>query len=175
MVFKKDSRFETLLGFFYANSKKLLAMWLAVVVSASFLSSFSDKLMTFKEYRYAMNPVEIMFIGVIDAMFMVIRLFVPVLLALAALKYLVIKWKGAGIDRLFRPSFKRQVLISFLLSAMFSVVFWADVSYMSGNTGRLWGVTFDVFALFFASILFAMTSMYGLVRGFSSIIAKGAK
>jgi hypothetical protein len=150
-------------------------MWLAVVVSASFLSSFSNKLIDFKDFRYAMNPVEIMFIGAVDALFMVVRLFVPVLLAAVILKYAIVKWKGVGIDRLLRPSFKRQAALSLLLSALFAGVFYADVSFLAGSNGQLVRSAFAIFMLFFVSILFTMTSMYGLLRGFSAIIAKGAK
>ncbi|MDR1477261.1 MAG: hypothetical protein LBI17_04010 [Rickettsiales bacterium] len=166
---------ETVLGFFYVHSKKLLTLWLAIAVSAAFLSSFARELDVFRQFRFAMNPFEIMFIGVINAVFMAIRLFVPALLAVVVLKYLIIKWKKSSIDRLFRPSFRRQLVISLALSLIFAGVFYVDVSLLAGYSRQLVSSSLDIFSLFFASILFTISSMYGLVRGFSSIVSRGRK
>ncbi|MDR2099158.1 MAG: hypothetical protein LBO78_04010 [Rickettsiales bacterium] len=165
----------TWLGFFYHHTKKFLSVWLSIVVISAFVSSFLRELDVYKRIGFSIHPLEIMTIGVIDAVFMTVQLFVPVLIAVLLLKVVIMIGKGIPFPRLLKRSLKKQVAISLIVAALFGGLFYANIAGTSGASLRLARASGEIFLLEFMSVLFTLTSMYGLMKGFAPIVIQGRK
>ena len=167
---KKSSFFSSLLGFFYNHTKKILTVYLSLVVILSFVFAFIRELDVYKQIRFSTSPLEIMFISITYSIFDIIKYFVPVLLIVLIIKYFMIRRRKIKLNFIFRKSFKRQTLIAFTISFVFAVIFYFDVLLIKNYSRQLVESSLELFVLFFLSILFTMSSMYGLVKGVSPIL-----
>ena len=172
-VEKKSSFISSLLGFFYKHTKKILSIYLSLLVISAFVYAFIKKLDIYKAMRFEKNPLVPMFIGVTDAIFLIVQLFVPVCILLVIVKLIMIKLRKAKLKFVFRRSFKRQTLIAFLVAFAFSVLFYYDVLLVTKHTPQLIKSSIELFILFFISILFTISSLYGVIRGISPVVEEG--
>ena len=172
---KKSSFFGLLLGFFYNRTELILKTVLIFTVLACFTQSFSKELEVYKSVRFAMNPIEIMFISIVHAIFNIVKVFIPFVVVCGILKYVMIKSKKLKLEYVFNKTFKYEFLISFLVSFAFSVLFYTDLLVLTKYSKQLVESSMQIFVLFFASVLFTMTSMHGIIRGIEPIIKKNRK
>jgi hypothetical protein len=166
---------DSWLGFFYAHTKKLLTVWMGIVVIAAFMSSFFKELIVYRAIGFSIHPLEIMTMGVIKAVFLTVQLFVPVLLAFVLIKLIVMKGKNIPLARTLKRSFKRQLVISFLVALAFGGLFYVDIAASTGASSRLTLASVEIFLLAFMSVLFTLTSMYGFMKGFAPVVVHGRK
>ena len=169
-VKKKSSLFSSLLGFFYNHTKKILSLYLAVVVIVSFSFAFIRELAVYEQIRFTMNPMKIMFISILYSIFDIVTYFVPVFAVMLILKYMMIRSRKIKLSSLFKKSLKIQMLISFVLSLCFAIIFYMDVLSLTNYSRQLIESSVELFVLFFLSILFVFSSMYGLMKGTSPIL-----
>ncbi|MCR5506875.1 MAG: hypothetical protein K6F04_03445 [bacterium] len=172
---KKSSFFGKLLGFFYNHTGAIIKTVLVLSVILCFTQSFVKKLETYKLVGFAMNPIEIMFIGVVDAIFNIVKVFMPFIIVCGILKYVMIKSKKLKIEYVFNKSFKYELLVSFLVSFAFAILFYTDLLVLTKYSKQLIESSVQIFVLFFASVLFTISSMHGIVRGIEPIITKVKK
>lgn len=168
-VKKKTSFISSLLGFFYNHTKKILSIYLAVVVVFSFAFAFLRELDVYKEIGLASNPVEIMFISIAYSIFDIVKYFVPVVFAILIIKFIMMKLKNIKLKFVFKKSFKRQTLIAFTVSFIFATVFYFDILTITNYSRKLVESSLELFVLFFLSVLFTLSSMYGLIKGISPV------
>jgi hypothetical protein len=159
-----------MLGFFYMHTRKMLTVWLAIVVASSFLSAFARKLLVYRELKFGIHPLEIMFTGVIDAVFLTLHLFVPVFVAAVIIRYAIIRAKKIHLPHFFEPTFRRQASISLGLAILLGGFFYADIYSSTGYSESVMKYSAKVGVLAFAAVLFTFTALYGLIRGFSPIV-----
>ncbi len=170
-VEKKSSLFSSLLGFFYNHTKGILKFILFWVCVFSFSFSFVKELSIFEELRFSMNPIEIMFIAVIDALFLMIKIYIPTLILIAFLKFIMIKKRKAKLEFIFNKNFKKQTLIAFLLSLLFSMIFYFDILFLTNTySKKLVASSIQIFILFFISILMSLSCFYGFIKSVSPIL-----
>ena len=169
---KKSSFMSSVLGFFYNHTNAIIMSVLAFVVVVCFAQSFVKELEVYKSLRFAMNPIEIMFIAVVHAVFNIVKIFVPFLILCGILKYAMIKSKKLKLEYVFNKSFKYEFLFSFLVSFGFSVLFYTDLLVLTKYSKQLLELSLQIFVLFFSSVLFTITSMHGIVKGIEPVITK---
>lgn len=172
---KKSSFFGSLSGFFYNHTKGIIEWVLSLYVIIAFVYSFLGKLNVYKAMRFAMNPIEIIFIGIVDAIFSIISFAVPFLLVCLILKLVMIKSRKLKVGYVLNKNFKIQILIAFLLSFGFAVLFYSDVLLLTRYSPRLVKSSIEIFVLSFISILFTLTSLYGVLNGVDPVIEKNKK
>ena len=169
---KKSSFFGSLLGFFYNHTETILKTVLIFVVLICFTQSFAKELEVYKSVRFAMNPIEIMFISVVHAIFNIVKTFVPFVFVCGILKYAMIKSRKLKLDFVFNKTFKYEFFISFLVSFAFAVLFYTDLLVLTKHSKQLVESSIQIFMLFFASVLFTVTSMHGIIRGIEPVVKK---
>lgn len=170
VVQKKTSLLSSLLGFFYTKTKKILNVYLSLVVIFSFAFAFYKELKVYSLVRFAMNPLEIMFISVVDAVFLIIKLFIPVLIVAVIAKLFMLKSRKIKVQPKFKKSFKRQTLIAFVVSFIFATLFYYDVVLVAKFSPQLVKSSVELFVLFFISVLFTLSSMYGVIKGVAPVL-----
>ena len=161
-----------LLGFFYNHTETILKTVLIFVVLVCFTQSFAKELEVYKSLRFAMNPIEIMFISVVHAIFNIVKIFVPFIVLCGITKYVMIKSRKLKLEYVFNKTFKYEFLISFLISFAFAVLFYTDLLVLTKYSKQLVESSVQIFVLFFASVLFTITSMHGIIRGIEPVITK---
>lgn len=169
---KKSSFFGKLLGFFYNYTETIIKTALLFIIAICFVQSFAKELDVYKSVRFAMNPIEIMFIGVVHAIFNIVKVFIPFVFVCGLLKYFMIKSKKMKLEYVFNKNFKYEFLISFLISFAFAILFYTDLLVLTKYSRQLVESSIQIFVLFFASILFALTSMHGIIKGIEPVISK---
>ncbi len=165
----------SLLGFFYNHTETILKIALLFIVAICFAQSFSKKIIVYKALRLATNPIDIMFIGIVDAIFNIIKVFIPFVFVCGILKYTMIKSRKLKLVYVFNKNFKYELLVSFLISFAFSILFYTDLLVLTKYSRQLLSSSVQIFVLFFLSVLFTMTSMHGIVRGIEPVIVKNKK
>ena len=168
-VKKKTSFISSLLGFFYNHTKKILSVYLALVVVFSFAFAFIRELDVYKQIRFSTNPVEIMFISIAYSIFDIIKYFVPVLIIALIVKYIMMKARKIKLKFVFKRSFKRQTMIAFTISFVFAIIFYFDVLLVTNYSRQLVESSLELFILFFLSVLFTLSPMYRSLKGISSV------
>ena len=73
---------------------------------------------------------------------------------------------------MFNKNFKYEFLISFLISFAFAILFYTDLLVLTKYSRQLVESSIQIFVLFFASILFTLTSMHGIIKGIEPVISK---
>ena len=172
---KKSSFLGSLLGFFYNRTETILKTVLLFVIVCCFAQSFSKELEVYKSLRFAMNPIEIMFISVVHAIFNIVKVFIPFVFVCGILKYAMIKSRKLKLVYVFNKDFKYELLVSFLISFAFSVLFYTDLLVLTKYSRQLVDSSLQIFVLFFISVLFAITSMHGIVKGIEPVLVKNKK
>lgn len=169
---KKTSFFGFLLGFFYNHTKGIIKTILILSVLVAFTTSFMKELEVYADMRFAMNPIEIIFIGFVDAVFNLVKYFIPFLFVCLIIKFIMIKSRKLKVEYIFNRQFKMQILIAFLLSFAFAVLFYTDVLAIATYSPQLVKSSVDIFMLSFFSILLTFTSLFGLLDGVDTVISK---
>ncbi len=169
---KKSSFLSSLLGFFYNHTNTILMSVLALVVVTCFAQSFIKELEVYKSVRFAMNPIEIMFIAVVHAVFNIVKVFIPFVIVCGISKYAMIKSRKLKLEYVFNKSFKYEFLFSFLISFAFSMLFYTDLLVLTKYSRQLIESSLQIFVLFFASVFFTVLSMHGIVKGIEPVITK---
>lgn len=172
---KKSSFFGSLLGFFYDHTEAIIRTVLFLIVVCCFAQSFIKELEVYKSLRFTMNPIEIMFVGIVQSIFNIVKIFIPFVLVCGILKYIMIKSRKLKIGYVLNKTFKVELLISFLVSFAFSVLFYTDLLVLTKYSSQLLDSAMQIFVLFFASVLFTMLSMHGLIKGIEPIVFKNKK
>lgn len=169
---KKSSFLGSLLGFFYNHTKGILKFTLVFSVIVFFAFSFMKELDVYETLRFSMNPIEIFFIAVVDAIFSIIKFYVPFVFVCLILKFIMIKSRKLKVEYIFKNTFKVQSLIAFLLSFIFSVIFYVDVLLLTRYSPQLIRSSVEIFILSFVSVLFTLTSMHGLLSSIEPVLVK---
>ncbi|MBR1545110.1 MAG: hypothetical protein IJ638_04160, partial [Alphaproteobacteria bacterium] len=169
---KKSSFFGKLLGFFYNHTEAIVKTVLVLTVVLCFAQSFIKELEVYKSVRFAMNPIEIMFIGVVHAVFNIVKVFIPFVIVCGIVKYIMIKSRKLKIEFVFGKNFKYELLLSFLVSFAFTILFYTDLLVLTKYSKQLAHSSIQIFVLFFASVLFTLSSMHGIVNGIEPIVTK---
>lgn len=172
---KKTKSSHSLLGFFYNHTKGIVKTFLFVSVITLFVTSFLKKMETYELMRFMMNPLEIMFWGAIEAIHREIMVFIPFLFVCLIVKYFMVKSRKVKVERVFDKTFKLEIALSFVLSLILAILFYADILNVMKFTPRLVKSSVEIFVLLFASILFSLTSMYGVVKGVETVLLKKDK
>jgi hypothetical protein len=175
----KDIEFKSrLAGFFYIRAKDILHAWMTIVVVGSFLNIFSKKIIAYRELAFTLSPMEVMSIELMNSIVvMMLELFLPVLLVVAAIKILIARRYGVYLPQKLRDGTKYRLRASLLLGGFLGLWFflYARTFAASASMDILLSSSFEVAVMLFACAFLTFSMLAGLMHGFSPVLSLKAR
>jgi hypothetical protein len=175
----KDIVFKSrLAGFFYTHAKGILHAWMTIVVLGSFISIFSRKIIAYRELAFTLSPIEVMSIELMNSVVvLMLELFLPVLLVVAAIKVLIAGRYGIALPQKLRDGTKYRLRASLLLGGFLGLWFFAYTRSFAGssNLGLLVSSSVEVGIMLFACAFLTFAMLAGLMHGLSPVLSLKAR